>query len=139
MIAKRYLQFSFLLPLIVPSLILLTAKTTFAYGAIIPILTFSLFLGGLPYLLFIIGLLICTRRKDASAIQRITFIAPLLFIPVFLLCVLVFIPIQLLMIGDVTVEANVVVGCCIVILILGYIYVAVVNAGYAILKVLKFA
>ena len=134
---KRYFQVSLLLPLIVPLIVLLFFKPSFAYGGVTMILTFSLYLGGIPYVLFVIGLFFWMRRKDAREIQRMTFISPLLYAGFFVLCAVAFVPIQYLLIGDVRIEANVVLLCCVVILVLGYSYVLVVNAGYAVLKLLK--
>jgi uncharacterized membrane protein len=137
MSAKRYFQLSLLLPLILPVIVLLLFEPSFANGGIVLILMFSLYFGALPYLLFVIGLLFWMRRKDVREIQRMTFIAPLVFTGFFITCVITVIPIQLLMIGEVRIEADVVFQCCVVILTLGYAYVLVANAGYAIVKALK--
>ncbi len=134
---KRYFQVSLFLPLIVPLIVLLLFEPSFAYGRVVLILIFSLYLGGVPYLLFLIGLFFWMRRKDARDIQRMTFISPLLFAGFFVLCAVAVVPIQYLMIGQVRIEADVVFQCSVVILVLGYSYVLVVNAGYVILKLLK--
>ena len=134
---KRYFQASLFLPLIVPVIVLLLFEPSFAYGGVVFILIFSLFLGGIPYLLFLIGLFVWMRKKDVHAVQRMTFFAPLLFAPMFVFCALAAVPIQYLMIGEVRIEADVVFQCCVVILVLGYAYVLVVNAGYGVLRLLK--
>src|SRR6267142_1989991 len=137
MIAKRYFQFSLLLPLILPAMVLLLFESSLRRGSVVFILIFSLYLGGLPYLLFVIGLFFWMRGKDVRQIQRMTFIAPLLFAGFFVICVIAAIPIQFLMIGEVRIEAEVVLQCCVVILALGYAYVLVANVGYAILRAFK--
>lgn len=56
---------------------------------------------------------------------------------IIVICVIAAIPIQFLMIGEVRIEAEVVLQCCVVILALGYAYVLVSNVGYAILRAVK--
>ena len=131
---KRFFQLSFLLPIVLPLLLIFVANPTFG---LVSILTLSLILGGVPYLLFITGLFFWMRNKNAKDIQRMTFVAPLLFIPVFLLSVLVFLPIQLITTGTIDVNAGIVFICCVFIIILGYLYVLVVNGVYFLFRALK--
>jgi hypothetical protein len=92
-------------------------------------------IGGIPYVFFIGGLFFWMRNKDYRAIQRMTFIAPLLFALLFL-CIVVFIvvPLQMLSTGRVRAEGNALSGLCILILMVGYFYVLLTNAGFYLLK-----
>ncbi|MDQ3818026.1 MAG: hypothetical protein M3362_10070 [Acidobacteriota bacterium] len=133
--AKRYFQASFLLPLIVPLPVMLVASSGFrGWGAVALVLEGSLLIGGIPYILFLAGLFFWARGKNFRALQRVTYIAPLLFIPVFVYCALALIPIQILTVGEVRVEGRSVFSLCVFILILGYFYVLLANLGFHLLK-----
>jgi hypothetical protein len=136
MSARRYFQLSFLLPLVLPLLVRLLWSTGFrGWGSVILIIWGSLLIGGIPYVFFIGGLFFWMRNKDYKAIQRMTFIAPLLFALLFF-CIVVFIivPLQMLSTGQVRAEGNALSGFCILILIVGYFYVLLTNAGFYLLK-----
>lgn len=134
---KRFLQLSFLLPIVLPLLVLLFTDGKFGYGETFGILTLSLTLGGIPYLLFLACLFLWMRDKNAKKIQRMTFFAPILFVPVFLLCVLLFAPIQLIITGNIDISGGIVFICCVFIIILGYSYVLFVNGAYLLFKAFK--
>jgi hypothetical protein len=134
MTARRYFQGSFLLPLLVPVPAVLLLGHTLEFRALAMMVYYSTIIGALPYLLFLIGLFFWTRGRDSRLIQRITLVAPFLFVAFFLLCVLVVIPIQYMKLGEVRIEADGVAGFCIAFLIIGYAYVLVVNVGYFILR-----
>jgi hypothetical protein len=132
--AERYFQASFVLPLVVPWPVIFLLGRTDQFRALTWGLYYVSIIGALPYLLFLLGLLFYTRRKDAQRIQQFTLIAPLLFAVFFLCCVLIVILIQYLELGEVRIEANEVEGFCFVVLIVGYAYVLVVNVVYFILR-----
>jgi tetratricopeptide (TPR) repeat protein len=137
--ARRYFLFSFLLPIILPLVTLLVTRAGFRESnSGVLILWGSLLIGGVPYILFLAALFYWARDKDFKAIQRVTPIAPLLFIPVFVYCALAIIPLQILKTGEVRVEGNVVFNFCILILILGYFYVLLANGGFYLLKFIGF-
>lgn len=137
--ARRYFQLSFLLPIILPLPALLVARPGLrGWNSVILVLWGSLLIGGIPYLLFLAGLFYWIRDKDFKAIQRVTFIAPLLFIPVFVYCAAAIIPLQILKTGEVRVEGSGVFTFCIFILIIGYFYVLLANAGFYLLKAIGY-
>jgi tetratricopeptide (TPR) repeat protein len=133
--AKRYFQASFLLPLILPLPFILVASRGFGgLGGIALVLEGSLLIGGIPYILFLAGLSFWARGKNFRTLQRMTYIAPLLFIAVFVYCALLLIPVQILTVGEVRVEGRAVSYLCVFILILGYFYVLLANLGFHLLK-----
>lgn len=134
---KRFLQLSFLLPIVLPLLVLPFSDSREGFGDLFGILAASLILGGMPYLLFLACLFFWMRDKNAKEIQRMTFFAPILFVPVFLLCVLLFAPIQQMITGKVDINGGIVFICCVFIIILGYVYVLAVNGAYLLFKALK--
>jgi len=137
--ARRYFQLAFLLPIIFPLLAWLVARPGFRGGNWVALVLWgSLLIGGIPYILFLAGLFYWVRDKDLKAIQRLTFLAPLLFIPVFVYCAAAIIPLQILKTGEVRVEGSVVFNFCIFILVLGYFYVLLANAGFYLLKFIGF-
>lgn len=54
------------------------------------ILFFSLILGGVPFILFLIGAFVWMRDKDGEQLRQMTFIAPIIFMAVLFGCSLVF-------------------------------------------------
>jgi tetratricopeptide (TPR) repeat protein len=135
--ARRYFLKSFSLPIFSPLLAVLILRPGYSgWQLLVLVLWGSLIIGGIPYLLFIVGLLHWARNKDFRAIRRVTYVAPLLFILVFVYCVAALIPFQVLTIGEVRVEAYWVQLSCIFILIFGYFYVLLTNAGFYILNYL---
>src|SRR5918993_3410861 len=94
MTSKRYFQISLLLPIAAP-LVSLSFAGLFAspspgpapgWRVVLLLLFGSLLFGGVPYILFAAGLLFWMRGKGAREVQRMTYVAPLLFIPVFVSC-----------------------------------------------------
>src|SRR5688572_10131474 len=96
---KRFFQISMLLPLAFPLAFCglvywlwgyrVEASGSPLFSAVVYvalIFGYSLYLGGIPYVLFLIGLFIWMRAKTAGEVQRMTYVAPLLFIPVFTGC-----------------------------------------------------
>jgi hypothetical protein len=134
MTPRRYFQVSVLLPVLVQVPIMLLLGRTSQFIALAYLLYYSTIIGGLPYLLFFIGVLVWTRGQDWRTIQRMTFISPVLFAAFFLVCAVVVITIQYFMLGKVRVEANELPGFCFVFLMIGYVYVLLINAGYFILR-----
>ena len=136
MTSKRYFQISLLLPIAVPlvSLFFASPGPLRGWRVVLLLLFGSLLLGGIPYLLFAAGLLFWMRGKSAREVQRMTYVAPLLFIPVFVSCAVALAILELILSGTNKVEAGLVLLSCALILIFGYVYVLAVNVSHAILK-----
>jgi hypothetical protein len=101
----------------------------------------SLFIGGIPYLLFLAGFFFWVPGKDLKSIQRFTLLAPLLFIPVFVSCVFLVILLQSLSTGSPSQFSSVIdwfIAFCLCILLIGYFYVILTNAGYYLLRSVDF-
>lgn len=146
---KRLLQFSLLLPLVVPFLagfvISLTENSesflTYVVRGILglPLLitVYSVIIGGIPYVFFMVGLLVWSRGKSDTQIHRMFWFSPLLFTPVFWL--FAFIAGTLFNDGNPDPQRFIgfssafifFSGC---ILVLGYIYVIFVSAIYYLFK-----
>jgi len=140
MTSKRYFQISLLLPIAAPLVSLFIASLFAGPGplrgwrVVLLLLFGSLLLGGIPYILFAAGLFFWMRGKSAREVQRMTYVAPLLFIPVFVSCAVALAILELILSGNNKVEAGLVLLGCAVILIFGYVYVLAVNVSHAILK-----
>jgi hypothetical protein len=133
--ARLYFQLSFLLPIILPLLAWLTAGFNSNLGnGISTVLILSLVVGGIPYLLFLAGFFCWVPGNDLRSIQRFTFLAPLLFIPVFLACGFVVMLPKMRLGEELRNMIDWVLGFSYLILIVGYFYVILVNAGYYLLR-----
>ena len=131
--ARLYFQLSFLLPIILPLLAWFTLGFDLGNG-ISTVLILSLVVGGFPYLLFLAGCFCWVPGKDLRSIQRFTFLAPLLFIPVFLACGFFVMLLQMRLGEELRNMIDWVLGFSYLILIVGYFYVILVNAGYYLLR-----
>ena len=134
--AKSYFKLSFLLPIVLPFVALPFAEMG---GGLLNALAFilwgSLIIGGIPYALFLIWLFYWMHDKDYRAIQRMTFVVPLLFVMVFFLgATFIFTPLQVLSLGESRIEGSGLVGFCFFILIVGYFYVGLTNGGFYLLR-----
>jgi hypothetical protein len=138
--AKRYFQCSFFLPLIVPLLAGLILLLTRGFDSVagesrfqfpLVILVFSLWVGGIPYLIFLVAALIWSERHSVWEIQLFTFVAPLIY--TLLLGVFVVAPYGItLSLQDPT--WLVILGYGIAV---GYFYVLPVNVLYCLLKLVR--
>ena len=131
--ARLYFQLSFLLPIILPLLVWIMGGFDLGNG-ILAVLILSLVVGGIPYLFFLAGFFCWVTGKDLRSIQRFTFLAPLLFIPVFLACGFVVMLPKMRLGEELRNMSNWVLGFSYVILFVGYFYVILVNAGYYLLR-----
>ena len=138
--AIRYFRLSFLLPLLLP--LLAAPFVRMGHGWLAGVAVFlwaSLLIGGIPYIFFMAGVFYWMRNKDYRTVQRMTFIAPFIFGFVFVFgAVFILAPLQLLTLGQVRVEGSGVGLIFIFILIFGYFYVILTNAGFYLLKHLGF-
>lgn len=126
--SRRYFLASLALPLVAPlvaaSLVFVTASELAAGFA--AIFLFSLLIGGVPYLIFVAGVLLWSRGRSDSAIRKLSFIAPLLFV----LVTAAISPVALLF-GLPLREIPVFIAAfAFYALIFGYLYVFIVNSVY---------
>ncbi len=96
-------------------------------------LVFSLVIGGLPYLVFVVAVVLWSRGKNARAIYRLSFVAPFLFAAILVALGFTFMlisnqsPYALdAALSSTSYYAGLGVG-------LGYVYVALVHVAYAVL------
>lgn len=142
--ATRYYQFSILLPLVVPAvvvgpLIVLEELTGLRLGRLLPgvdlaalILMGSVILAGLPYALFAIGALLLLRGRDAHAYRRFAVAAPVVFGVVFFLWNIVAAAVE----GTPPPSESLpsLGGLALLVLPLGYLYVGLCFLGYRLLS-----
>ncbi len=90
MTSKRLFQYSLALPLIPPFLVLplwfVRESINETSALIFMIIGFSGIVGGLPYLILAATLLLWMRDKDLAAIKRALLLSPLLMLPIFAVC-----------------------------------------------------
>src|ERR1051325_4098294 len=75
MLERRFFQLSFALPILVPAILWLLPTN----NIVLIILRVSILLGGLPYILFIIPVLVWSRNKSGDEIRFFTYFSPLIF------------------------------------------------------------
>ena len=86
-IGKIYFLVSLILPIIVPLAIL-----PFAFNnAITALFTFSLWFGGVPYLILSIGVIIWAKNKNETQLRKLSYVLPILFVLVMGMVYLLFI------------------------------------------------
>ena len=97
----------------------------------------SLLLGGLPYVIFLAGLLHWTHSKNAREFRRVGFLSPVLFALFFAYCyATIMIPLRLFTSGTINFEE--LLSLSVLTLIFGYCYVLAVNVLYYGLQFLGF-
>ena len=127
MTPRRYYRGSLVLPVLLPILVL----PFFGESGISAILWLSLGFGGIAYLFYGAGLFYWLGKLTTSkSMRRLTYIAPVLFVPVQALFWLGSFYIQKLSNPELVGGWEGIPAFAVYILILGYSYVAVVNAGY---------
>jgi hypothetical protein len=111
------------------------------------ILFFSVYLGGIPYLLMLAGLFVWMRGKTAASVQRMTYFLPLLYIPVFSGCTAIFIFFKRLLNPssgpyleiDLQHPFAFILLCDLFILVVGFCYVVAMNTLFQLFKWLRTA
>ncbi|HEU0015705.1 MAG TPA: hypothetical protein VFQ45_18655 [Longimicrobium sp.] len=91
MTTRTYLRLSLLAPVVVPLLLLpllLIDPLPAVVGSLMGILLFSLLIGGIPYVLFAVGLYVYLDPADERGWVRASWAAPLLYVPVLCACLL---------------------------------------------------
>lgn len=125
---RRYFLASLALPLVVPLIVASLAYVTsseLAAGFAV-VFMFSLILGGIPYLIFIVGVLLWSRTRSLEAIRKLSYIAPLLFVIV----AAVLSPVPLLFGASMREVSAFLALFSLYALLFGYLYVLIVNALY---------
>ena len=98
MSAKRYFKYAFLSPLILPFIILLfeTLISSFSSWDISQLTGFLLMtvtFGGVPYLIFLVGFYRWIKEKNGKQIHAFSYLFPVIYMLVFLICLVIYIPI----------------------------------------------
>lgn len=92
MTSKRLFQYSLVLPLIPPLLVLPlwfvreSINENSAGAFVLIVIAYSGIVGGIPYLILAAALLIWMRNKDLVLIRRVLLISPVLMLPIFSVC-----------------------------------------------------
>jgi len=96
MTAKQYFKYAYLGPLILPFIVLLVEKLIgslngWNFGELTGLLLGSVFFGGIPYLIFLVGLYRWIKDKSASQIHFFSYLFPVFYMLIFLIWVVVYI------------------------------------------------
>jgi hypothetical protein len=128
---RRYLLASLLTPLILPLLLGLAAKMTGneLLSVFAAIFLLSLALGGIPYLIFGVAILIWSRGRSIDEVRRISYWSPLLF----LLGLSVLDLFYLMFSGDLHEFLGFLLLSSVYVPLFGYLYVFLVNFGFEML------
>ncbi len=92
MTSKRLFQYSLVLPLVPPLLVLPlwfvreSINENSAGAFVLIVIAYSGIVGGIPYLILAAALLIWMRNKDLVLIKRVLLISPALMLPIFSVC-----------------------------------------------------
>jgi hypothetical protein len=126
----RFFRIALMLPIAVPLVFL-----PFGVNAVSAILLFSLAFGGLQYLLFAcLMFYFIGRLREAEEIQRLSYWAPVIFIPIQAGGWLIFGYIERLSNPNLVGIWDGLIVFPVYILIVGYVYVGLVNLTYGILN-----
>lgn len=94
--SKRFFQYSLALPLIPPLLVLPLWFVRDSINensplALVPIvIAYSGIVGGIPYFILAVGLLVWMRNKDLPSIKKALLAAPALMLPIFAACLAIY-------------------------------------------------
>ncbi len=123
-----YFQLSLTAPLVVPLFFFLISVAMNEVFALSTVLIISLAIGGGPYAIFAVAVLIWSRNRQPATLRKASYFAPLIFL-VWALCFLLS-PL-LLLTGA---EAKEIFGILLIFsaytLVIGYFYVLLINAVY---------
>jgi len=98
MTAKKYFKWVFLSPLILPFVVLLVEQlislfTGWDFGELTGLLLGSVIFGGIPYLIFLVGFYRWIRGKSENQIHFYSYLFPVFYMLIFLICLVVYIPV----------------------------------------------
>ena len=96
MTAKQYFKYAYLSPLILPFLMLgvemvIGSLTGWNFGELTGLLLMSVFFGGIPYLIFLVGFYRWIKDKSASQIHFSSYLFLVYYMLIFLIWVVVYI------------------------------------------------
>ena len=132
-LARLFLKLSMFLPIVVPIATYLAvasgAVTLKGYGGLLVVVMFSLLIGGIPYLIFLVGFFVWMRGKTADQIRMATWLAPVICTGVFAACAFIVILLQALSSAGTRVDGDIA-GYAVFVIAFGYGYVLIVNVGY---------
>lgn len=130
MSAKRYFAVMLFLPLILPFSIYVIGN-----NIVTGLLFSSLMFAGISYFVFILCILLWMRSRDVKSVRKLSYISPLLFIPVQAIYLCVTFIVDKLSNPELGGLGGSVFVSAVYIVIIGYAYVVLVNGGYiALLK-----
>ena len=132
MSVRSYYRWALALPLLVPALAWLLAlvEPGDVVRAALLLLYWSVVIGGVPYLLFAAGFLLWMRRVPEDRLRRGILLAPLVYTPVLLVCFTLFLAVD----GALASSSDSLGAITVVSLCFGYAYVALAEAGRALLR-----
>ena len=147
MTGKKYFKYAFLSPLILPFIVLLVeiligSLTGWNFGELTGLLLGSVFFGGIPYLIFLMGFYRWIKDKSAGQIHFSSYLFPVFYMLIFLICLIVYILIvrpenfdNLLsfLISEQLWGSYYTIGKIAV--TIGYSYIILINTGYWVLKI----
>ncbi len=125
-IGKVYFLASLLLPVIVPLSILPIAFN----NLLTALLIFSLWFGGVPYLIMSFGVIIWAKNKNETQLRKLSYVLPLLFVLVMVIVYLLFILYVQGLDFNMTEFVQIIIAFAGYAVAIGYFYVIVVNIIY---------
>ncbi len=122
---KRYFQSSLALPLLFPLL-----GYVFPESVIMMILFTAIIIGGAPYLLLAAGILWWSRRRDEHALRRLSYVLPLIYLPLLILALFLWTTLSTGTLPEAGRFAQSILDFSGYTLVIGYGYVLLVNLIY---------
>ena len=147
MTAKQYFKYAFLSPLILPFIILGVDIVTGSFidwqsSQLTGFLLATVFIGGIPYLIFLIGFYQWIKDKIGKQIHFFSYLFPVFYLLIFLICLAVYIPIVRpesfdgifsFLISEHLWDAYFLFGKIAV--VVAYLYIILINLGYWVLRI----
>lgn len=92
---QNYYRWALLLPLVVPGVFSVLAlvpesRVPAPLGLLLMLLFYSVFLGGIPYVVFVLGFLAWSRGRNAASMRRAIHVSPLVYAGVLSFCLLIY-------------------------------------------------
>jgi len=131
---KVYFYVSLLFPLLIPLLASIFENT------LASVFQLSIYLGGIPYVLFALGLFVWLKNKPNAVVLRLSWAAPILFLPIFSVYIIIHqISRDWVSISDFSAfdVISLLVGYSVYVVIFGYFYVILMHLLYRLLDKLN--
>ena len=149
MSAKQYFKYAYLCPLVLPFMVLLIETLIrpfmgWHFGQLTGLLLGSVFFGGIPYLIFLIGFYQWIKEKNGTQIHFASYLFPVFYLLVFLIWLIIYIliirpenfdNIFSLLSSEYLWDAYFTFGKIAV--VVAYSYIFLINLGYWVLKICK--